>query len=227
MLLAGSFTEVFAVMLIATSMALVRRHPTLAAVVLGMGISSKQHLLLALPLVLLVLWPHRRREAIVTVIAAGASFLSGLVFGVSTYLRAVLLGPTLALPDPQGVSLYATLHRLGVEIANPQWFAVLGAVVATLWLARRRSFVGWPADGISGVMAAFLALVPFAIWSHWIMVTLLLTVAVVARVNAPDHAFVFPGDGVRRRGFAEAAIEPAGTRPGSAVGSGSRSPGEA
>jgi hypothetical protein len=194
MLLAGSFTEVFAVMLIAVSMALARRNPTLAAIVLGLGISSKQHLILAVPLVLVVLWPHRRREAILTVIAAGASFLSGLVFGVSTYLRAVLFGPTLALFDPEGVSLYAAFGRLGFDIPTPQWFAIPAALVATVWLARRASFIGWPADGVAGVMAGFLALVPFAIWSHWMMVTLLLTVAVVARVNAPHGALVFPGN---------------------------------
>jgi hypothetical protein len=187
-LLAGSFTEPLVVMLIATSIAVGSRRPTLAMTILGLGLASKQHLLLAAPILAIDLWRSYPRRSIVLVVSTTAAFLSGIAFGPVAYLRAVLVGPTLAMPNNDGVSLHAVLEKFGLALPSPTWLPVAAALAVTLVVAKSRVSSGWPANRIALVMATFLSFVSFAIWSHWMIVTLMLALslfAVALKVPSP------------------------------------------
>lgn len=177
LLLTGSFTEPLAAMLIAASMAALSRCPTLAAVLLGLALASKQHLSLVVPMVLLAWWAVDRTRAMTMGVVALGAFSVGMAFGPDEYLKAVLLGPTLTTPNPDGVNLYALANAVGPELSSPSLIPVLAAILLSVMVGRQPIRTGWPARQIAIIMATFLFLIPFAIWSHWMIVTLLMTIA--------------------------------------------------
>jgi hypothetical protein len=192
LLLTGSFTEPLIAMLVAASMAAISRYPTLAAVMMALALASKQHLLLVLPMVILAWWVVDRTRAMTVGFVAFLAFSIGLAFGPNEYIAAVLTGPTLTTPNPDGVSLYALANALGLELSLLSWFPILAALLLSISLARQPIRTGWPARQIAVVMATFLFLIPFAIWSHWMIVTLLMTI--VAFQHATDVAVEIQAD---------------------------------
>lgn len=185
-LLAGSFTEPLIVMLIATSMAAVNSRPRLSAGILGLALASKQHLLLAAPLVVLSPWRSARIYAVLAGATTVLAFAIGFLFGPGEYLAAVILGPTLAEPNAEAINLYALGRMFGLELRWPQWVAVVVATLVGLLVSIRPRSSSWPSGNMAAVFAAFLLLVPFAIWSHWMIVTLLLSISVFVECLAPN-----------------------------------------
>jgi hypothetical protein len=182
MLLTGSFTEPLLILLVVGFVALRKMHPTWGAVVLGLGLGAKQHLLLAIP-ALLVGWRlyDRRHGAIAALTGIGAFALGG-VFGPVEFLTATVIDPAVAAPvNVQSVTLIGFLAAFGITIKIPA-LAAIGLSVGAGLLAIRAPLRGtWQLCAVVASVAAFLALGDFAIWSNWTLVAFLLTMGGVAR----------------------------------------------
>ncbi len=176
-LLTGSFTEPLIAMFVTIAMATMVKRPRLAAVMLGVGLASKQHLLLALPAVFLRWWRSSRMHAVLVGATAVTLSLWGASSGRRHTFQRFCLAPTLASPNADSVNLYALGTVFGLDFAWPQWIAVLAATLVGLFLSTRRRSSSWPADHIALVLATFLFLIPFSIWSHWMIVTMMLSIS--------------------------------------------------
>jgi hypothetical protein len=182
MLLTGSFTEPLLLLLIVGFVALRKVHPTLGAVVLGLGLGAKQHLLLAIP-ALLIGWGRydRRRGMIVTLTAIGAFALGG-TFGPAHFISATVIDPAVAAPvNLQSVTLIGLLAALGITIAIPALVSIGLSIGAGLLAIRVPQQGPWQLRAIAASVATFLALGDFAIWSNWTLVAVLLTIGGIAR----------------------------------------------
>lgn len=190
MLLTGSFTEPLLMLLVVSFLALRKLHPTWGAIVLGLALGAKQHLLLAIP-ALLVGWNgyDRRRGTIAALTAIGAFALGG-AFGPAQFLTATVIDPAVAAPvNLQSVTLIGLLSAFGITIAIPAFVAIGLSVGAGLLASRAPLRGAWQSRAIAASVATFLALGDFAIWSNWTLVAYLLTIGGIASWAAakPHH----------------------------------------
>jgi hypothetical protein len=187
LLLSGSFTEPLVVMFLVVAVEVSQEFPILGALIKGVALASKQQ---ALILAMLVFPKVRGKERLlpaVTLGVAAVAFGVGIQWGFDAYIQAVLL-PTARTPaNPDGISLFALIHRVLPGVLLPSWLAVIASIGATIWL-RRRSAVANDFGGAAALFAAFLWFVPFAIWSHWTIVTILLTLAYLRMITRMDDS---------------------------------------
>jgi hypothetical protein len=177
MLLTGSFTEPLLMLLVVGFVALRGGHPTWGAVVLGLGLGAKQHLLLAVPAVLIGWSSYDRRRGTIAGLTAIGAFALGGVFGPAQFLSATVVDLAVAAPvNAQSVTLTGLLAAFGIAIAIPDLLSIALSVVAGLITIRVPLRPAWQLRATAASVATFLALGDFAIWSHWTLVAVLLTI---------------------------------------------------
>jgi hypothetical protein len=177
MLLTGSFTEPLLMLLVVGFVALRGGHPTWGAVVLGLGLGAKQHLLLAVPAVLIGWSSYDRRRGTIAGLTAIGAFALGGVFGPAQFLSATVVDLAVAAPvNAQSVTLTGLLAAFGIAIAIPDLLSIALSVVAGLITIRVPLRPTWQLRATAASVASFLALGDFAIWSHWTLVAVLLTI---------------------------------------------------
>lgn len=175
-LLAGSFTEPLIAMFVSLSLATTTKLPRLGAVILGLALAAKQHMLLALPVAVMDFWHWARQNAMILAVAALVGVATGLAFGSVDFVSAIM-APSAARPNADGVNLYALGSVFGLDLIASSWLAAVVASLVGILLSWRNSSASRLLDHMSVVVSTFLFLVPYAIWSHWMIVTMLLTIS--------------------------------------------------
>jgi hypothetical protein len=190
LLLTGSFTEPLLMLLVVSFLVVQREHPTWGAVLLGLGLGAKQHLLLAIPAVFIGWSRYDRRSGTIAVLTAIGAFSIGVVFGPVQFLSATVVDPAVSAPiNLQSVTLTGFLAAFGIMIAIPALVSIGLAVAAGLLAIRAPLLHKWQLRATTASVATFLALGDFAIWSNWTLVAFLLTtdgIASWAAANLPD-----------------------------------------
>jgi hypothetical protein len=177
-------------LLVVSFLVVQREHPTWGAVLLGLGLGAKQHLLLAIPAVFIGWSRYDRRSGTIAVLTAIGAFSIGVVFGPVQFLSATVVDPAVSAPiNLQSVTLTGFLAAFGIMIAIPALVSIGLAVAAGLLAIRAPLLHKWQLRATTASVATFLALGDFAIWSNWTLIAFLLTtggIASWAAANLPD-----------------------------------------
>jgi hypothetical protein len=155
-----------------TVAALVWKRPLWSAVLLGLGLATKQYLVLLAPILLLANRQLGRRRLATSLVVTVATFIPSAVIDTPTMLDALVFRFLRQGYRPDTLSLPALLDSIGLEPRVPIVIAIVIVALVSLWL--RQSV----RDGATLMTAAALVLACFfvltqALTNYWFLVAAL------------------------------------------------------
>ena len=177
LLLWTGWTELLTISLIAAAVVL-WRSPVVASTVLGLGLASKQYMVVTLPLILAVSSRPDRLRRIVTVLVAALAAVAGFAFGAG-YLHATVFAYDDFASRADSSSLYGFISLFVPPFDVPLWIGPVAAFAVATRLAMRReieSAAAWLQTSAVALSVLFL-LGTQAFSNYWFLVWALLLTA--------------------------------------------------
>ncbi len=172
LVLAG-FTESVTVVFLALSASLWRQHPVASSTLLGLALSTKQYLLVLLP-ILLFAPIMRGRRTVVALGVAGAALIPALFPDPASAWEALIAFHVDTLPRFDSPNLIGLFASLGYAISIPPAIGLISALIVAGVIAKHIANPSSLFAAIALTLSVFLFLINQTNANYWILILVLL-----------------------------------------------------